>query len=59
VKAPRRDRGALLYLALMALCGAGSIASGRFNALGLVVVLGCVAGVVVLLALLGHEDPEP
>lgn len=51
----RRTRGALGYFALMALCGAGSLHRGRFDGLGLLVVIGCAAGVVVLLALLALD----
>lgn len=50
-----RARFALGYLALMALCGAGSLHRGRFDGLGLLVVIGCAAGVVVLLALLALD----
>lgn len=57
--APRRwftrNRVALGYVALMALCALGSLHRGRFDGLGLLVVLGCAAGVVVLLALLALD----
>jgi len=50
-----RNRTAVGYVALMALCAAGSLHRGRFDGLGLLVVIGCGAGVVVLLALLALD----
>ncbi|MFL6094052.1 MAG: hypothetical protein ACJ71Y_01220 [Blastococcus sp.] len=50
--------GLRAYLALMGLCGAGSLHRGRFDGLGLVVVIGAGAGVFVLLYCAAHEDVD-